>query len=258
MADPVYARTLQRAAQLLGGPERLINYLGVDAPTLENWLAGSSTPPIQVFLRVVDVIAAESLPSTRPGNASRIERERAANVRQSILARGLNGSAPAPRARTALDYLQARFEPREGADMIQAAIDAAIGATGAVKGNVQLREPDGLHVVSHRGFERPFLDFFACVSSAHCACGVALMTGRRVVVPDVTSDPLFAGTPAGEVLLAAGAMAVQSTPLIGGEGELIGVLSTHYPAPHEISVREHDVLDHIARRTAFWLDGRRL
>jgi GAF domain-containing protein len=74
------------------------------------------------------------------------------------------------------------------------------------------------------------------------------------VIPDVTADPLFAGTPAGAVLSEAGVRAVQSTPLVTA-GEVLGMISTHYTAPHALTEKESDVLDHIARRAAFWLDG---
>ena len=48
--------------------------------------------------------------------------------------------------------------------------------------------------------------------------------------------------------------ALKPTPLIGRQG-VLGMLSTHYTAPHQLTERESDVLDHIARRAAFWLEG---
>ena len=56
----------------------------------------------------------------------------------------------------------------------------------------------------------------------------------------------------------AGVRAVQSTPLVADFGRLLGMLSTHWTTPRELTERMEDVLDHIARRTAFWLDGGRL
>ena len=268
MGATVHTRALQRAAQVLGGKEALRQFLEVTTHELEGWMAGLDTPPTDVFLMVVDVISAGSNPVERSKivrqqvrsarNAWAIARERRALIRQALGAQRGEDYAARAKPPTVLDFLQARYEPREGVEMVETALEVAIRATGAAMGNVQLHEADGLHIVAQRGFQQPFLDFFACVSGPHCACGAAVASGQRIVVPDVAADPLFAGKPSGEAMLTAGALAVQSTPLVGAHGELIGVLSTHYVSPHQLTEREHDVLDHITRRTAFWLDGGRL
>ena len=76
-----------------------------------------------------------------------------------------------------------------------------------------------------------------------------------MVVADVKSDPIFAGADVAEVMEGARVRAVQSTPLVGAAGEILGMLSTHYERPRQPRPQEFEVLDHIARRTAFWLDG---
>jgi GAF domain-containing protein len=76
-----------------------------------------------------------------------------------------------------------------------------------------------------------------------------------VVVQDVASDPIFAGTEAREVMLEAGARAVQSTPLVNGRGGLLGMLSTHYREPRRPPTQELAAVDLIARRAASSLDG---
>jgi GAF domain-containing protein len=139
---------------------------------------------------------------------------------------------------------------------IESALDCALRATGTAMGNVQLLYPDGLRIVAQRGFERAFLDFFARVDDAGTACGAAMKQGRRIVVADVASDAIFAGTAAGEVLVAARVRAVQSTPLIGASGRLLGILSTHRDAPGAPEDSELDALDRIARRTTQWLETR--
>ena len=256
--EGVYSRTLQRAARILGGTEALRVRLNVDARLLESWMAGQSMPPTGVFLRAVDLITTGYASPIERLRRSRLAIERSTHVLEAIRARGMSAGAAPGRVYTALDYLKARFEPGQGADMIGAALDAAISATGADMGNIQLREPQGLYIVAQRGFGRPFLEFFACVNDTQSACGAALIGGVRTVVPDVASDPLFAGTASLETMLTAEARAVQSTPLIDSGGHVLGVLSTHYKTAHDTTEREKDVLNHIARRTAFWLDGGRL
>ena len=254
----VYSRTLQRAARIAGGTEALCRRLKVEPALLESWMGGRGAPPTEAFLRAVDIIAGGLEAPMERLRLSRLAIERSAMVLEAIRKRGLHSGASTGRVYTALDYLKARFEPRQGADMIGAALDAAFSATGAHMGNIQLREPQGLYIVAQRGFERPFLDFFACVNDTRSACGAALVGGVRTVVPDVASDPLFAGTASREAMLVAEARAVQSTPLVDTGGQVVGILSTHYKTLHDITAREKDVLNHIARRTAFWLDGGRL
>jgi hypothetical protein len=64
MASGIYSRALHRAAELLGGRDKLAAYLGVPASEVQSWLSGTR-PPQAVFLRVVDFIIDETKP---PGN----------------------------------------------------------------------------------------------------------------------------------------------------------------------------------------------
>jgi hypothetical protein len=60
MASSVYSRTLQKAADLLGGRKKLARVLRVPAKDLETWIADEAKPPLNVFLRVVDLILDEA------------------------------------------------------------------------------------------------------------------------------------------------------------------------------------------------------
>jgi signal transduction histidine kinase/CheY-like chemotaxis protein len=88
-------------------------------------------------------------------------------------------------------------------------------------------------------------------------CGVALREGRRVIVEDVTTSPVYAGTPTLEVQLRAGVRAVQSTPLLGSSGELVGMLSTHYRTPRRPDDRDLRHLDLLARQAGDMIERRR-
>jgi GAF domain-containing protein len=76
-----------------------------------------------------------------------------------------------------------------------------------------------------------------------------------VLVADVQSDPIFVGTAAADILAGAGVRAVQSTPVIGQTGELLGMLSTHYEEPRIPGEQPLRAIESVARRTAFWLEG---
>jgi signal transduction histidine kinase/CheY-like chemotaxis protein len=135
-------------------------------------------------------------------------------------------------------------------------VDAAIAITSADMGNIQLldRGSGALRIVANRGFAKPFLHYFRAVHDNGTACGTAMQNGGRVVVEDVTTSPMFADSPALGVLLEAGVRAVQSTPLIGRSGQLVGMLSTHYRAPRVPGERDLRVLDLLARQAADWIE----
>jgi signal transduction histidine kinase len=71
-----------------------------------------------------------------------------------------------------------------------------------------------------------------------------------VVVEDVTQSPIFVGSEDLDLQLRAGVRAVQSTPLIGRSGAPIGMISTHWKAPHRMSEQTLRLLDLLARRAA--------
>jgi len=159
------------------------------------------------------------------------------------LDRWLGGEQRAPtavflRAVDLVETLRPAHEARqlEVCRIGEEAVGAALKAGRGTRGNVQLAYPEALAIIGHQGFARPFLDFFAVVPHERgetSACGAAMARGRRVVVPDVAADPIFAGTRAGEILLEAGIQAVQSTPIVSSDGRVIGMLSTHYESTGE-------------------------
>jgi hypothetical protein len=63
VAASVYSRAIQKAAELLGGRERLAKVLFVPVAEIEKWIADKARPPREVFLRVVDIVLDEGAPS---------------------------------------------------------------------------------------------------------------------------------------------------------------------------------------------------
>ena len=134
---------------------------------------------------------------------------------------------------------------------LQGLLNAAITADRASKGNVQLFNPylDGLQIVAHHGFDKPFLQRFGIVRwDEPTACGRAYRFGLRVVIPDISVDCCYA--PYLSIAQASGYRAVQSTPIIQSGGSVIGVLSTHFPHSHEWSETAQGALDHSASKVA--------
>ena len=136
-------------------------------------------------------------------------------------------------------------------------LDAAIALTGADKGNIQLFDPksESLTIAAQRGFEKPFLDFFADVRVGEAAaCGAAMAAASRILVEDVVESAIFAGQDLLDVLLQAGVRAVQSTPLTSSSGSVVGVISTHFSRPHRPSEQELRFMDLLARQAADFLE----
>jgi GAF domain-containing protein len=245
--------------------------LQTEISKLDAWMDGSEVPPLGAFLKAVDILSSAQPDRVHPISdpesrrwrlglesdllLASLERamQRAQEMRASILSRTPT-DAVVRKPASVLAFLRDGFEPNEGRALVEAALDATVRGTGADMGNIQLMSPEGLVIVAQRGFEREFLDFFACVKTEG-SCGAASHRATRVVVSDVHSDPIFAGTTAEEVMELAHARACQSTPLFGASGEVIGVLSTHYERPRRPGPEELEVVGRIAERTAFWLNG---
>lgn len=125
-------------------------------------------------------------------------------------------------------------------------------------GTIQLLDDSGkLRIVARRGFEAPFLQFFEEVHDGLATCGSALQKADRVIVEDVVDSPVFAGTPALDAMLAAGARAVQSTPLVSRTAKVLGIFSTHYRGPRGPGERELRLLDLLARQAADLIERKR-
>jgi len=116
-------------------------------------------------------------------------------------------------------------------NLLQPILTAAIQATDAARGNIQLLDADRaiLRIVVHQGFDEPFLSYFSSVHEDRFGCGTAMKRRKRTVVEDVQESPLFSEE-ARQAMIAARALACQSTPLITSDGKMVGMMSTHFSA----------------------------
>lgn len=88
------------------------------------------------------------------------------------------------------------------------------------------------------------------------AAAVCFRQRRRVVVEDIETDPLF--EPCRSAAQAAGFRAVHCTPIATRQGEMIGVLCTHFRGPHQPTERELRLSDLCARQAADFIENARL
>ncbi len=129
-------------------------------------------------------------------------------------------------------------------------LNSVIRFHGADFGNVQLYRDDTreLWIARQQGFNENFLKLFARVTADDpCACGRALRINRPIIVPDVEQDEEYG--PFRAIARDAGYRGVQSTPIVSSDGDLVGVLSTHFRAPRiPTAVQMH--LTHLYARQA--------
>jgi PAS domain S-box-containing protein len=142
---------------------------------------------------------------------------------------------------------------------LEEVLDAAIALLEADMGNIQLFDPPTreLQIIAHRGFREDFLEHFRSLGTDPSAVSVrAAQSGQAQIIEDVQTDADFA--PHLNIAAAAGFRAVQSTPVTSRNGELLGVLSTHFRAPHRPSERALRMVDLYARQAAEFLERMRV
>ena len=140
---------------------------------------------------------------------------------------------------------------RTSEQALDAILDGAVSVHSADFADLQLYRPKtrSLEMVRHKGFDKDFLETFAAVSADDpCACGRALQTKMPIVIHDIEHDPEF--KPYLAAARNAGYRAVQSTPILDGEGEVVDIVSTHFRQTRTPSAMETRVLGLYARQAA--------
>ena len=146
------------------------------------------------------------------------------------------------------------------AETVAAMLETAMWFSGADTGVFHLYDEGScsLTAAAHRGLDARLVESFAHVRRGDpAACATALATAERVVVEDVSASEIFAGQPSLPLLLDAGVRAVQSTPLVGSTGTVLGTISTFHGRSHHPSERECRLLDVLARQAADYLERKR-
>jgi PAS domain S-box-containing protein len=132
-------------------------------------------------------------------------------------------------------------------------LDAAIGLMSADMASMQIfhHEQRELRLLAWRGFHPASATFWERVRfSSASTCGLALSAGCRVVVPDVETCDVIAGTADLDAYRRSHIRAVQSTPLVSRSGQLLGMISTHWREPHQPVEHAMRLFDVLARQSA--------
>jgi PAS domain S-box-containing protein len=209
----------------------------------------------------VDLVAGQVARALSDARAHEAERQRAeaaarAIEREQQLRKSAEDTATRTREKLALDLdaitelHDSSIRSLDGTDLdtvLRRVLDAIIALLRADLGMVQLydRETRSLRIVAARGFSQESCERFENVADdAGTACGRALRAGARVIIEDVLRDE---GFPAPET---AGFRAVQSTPLFGRRGQMLGVISTQFLQPHRPTEHELRLMDLYARQAS--------
>lgn len=132
-------------------------------------------------------------------------------------------------------------------------LDAAMELMTSDAASVQMLAPDGesLALIGWRNFHPDSAAFWQWVSAdAANTCGVALRDNVRVLVTDIEACTFIAGTKDLEAYRRSGIRAVQSTPLRSRAGRPLGMISTHWYAPHMPIEDDFRFFDVLARQAA--------
>jgi PAS domain S-box-containing protein len=132
-------------------------------------------------------------------------------------------------------------------------LDAAMELMSSDASSIQMLAPDGesLTLFGCRNFHPDSAAFWRRVSAdAASTCGVALRDNVRVLVSDVDLCDFMAGTQDLEEYRRSGIRAVQSTPLWSRVGRPLGMISTHWHAPHTPQENDFRLFDVLARQAA--------
>ncbi|HUR56296.1 MAG TPA: GAF domain-containing protein [Opitutaceae bacterium] len=119
----------------------------------------------------------------------------------------------------------------ESARILEELLLGVMTCCEAPMGNLQVvdKSSGALSIRVHRGFQEPFLKYFAQVHEG-AACATAFEQAGPVAVDDVATSPLYS-TGARRAMLDAGARSCQSVALVPRGRKKLGVLSVHYRQP---------------------------
>jgi signal transduction histidine kinase/CheY-like chemotaxis protein len=130
-------------------------------------------------------------------------------------------------------------------------LDAATTIMRADFACIQTVDDGALHMVECAGCDMESARFFHRVGPDQAtSCAKALRTAERCIIVDTELSAQLAGTVDLEEFRRLGIRAMQSTPLTSRSGELVGVLTTHWLAPHEPTADELRLFDVLARLAA--------
>lgn len=251
---------MERAAQIVGGDAKLREFLNVSPERYAMWREGVAPLPWNLFLKTVDLLSdhydeqirrmrsqhqqPRARDLCRNGNGPSVRGMRVVLRERMTLNRPPEGKAPSVQH----PFFDPGFAPQTLHELMETALDAALTVARTDLGDVQIIDAEGQpRVEAQRGFPPR-------VAEALRVLELPLGQHRPVFLPDLASDPAFAATKEGAMILDAGARALAAAPIVHSSGLVLGVIAAHYRQPHSKDAGTLALLQLIGRRTAGWLD----
>lgn len=148
------------------------------------------------------------------------------------------------------------YSSNHGASIYATIVDDAIALMRSDCASLQMLHPERgpggeLRLSAFRGFSAHAAAFWKWVRpDSHTTCGMALRSHQRVVVPDLARCNFIVDSEDQKLFLQAGIHASQSTPLMARSGKMLGMISTHWRAPHQPTEDDFRLFDVLARQAA--------
>jgi PAS domain S-box-containing protein len=136
------------------------------------------------------------------------------------------------------------LRPTELKSAMELILHGSMEIVGASMGDVQIYDAPNqtMKILAHRGFAQEFIDRLQKLPLDHDSpCGRAMASGTRIIVEEMRD--YSASATVGAMASEAGFRAMQCTPLVSRNGELLGIVSTQFPQPHRPSEHELRLLD---------------
>jgi PAS domain-containing protein len=148
---------------------------------------------------------------------------------------------------------------RDDGAIFEELIDAAQALMQADCASLQVmdRNKGELELLAWRGFHPESAAHWQRVAvGSGTSCAAALAHGERLLIEDVAGWAHADAATLAHWRLS-GIRAVQSTPLVARDGQIVGMLSTHWRHPHRPGERDLGVFGVLARQVADVLERRR-
>jgi PAS domain S-box-containing protein len=126
-------------------------------------------------------------------------------------------------------------------------LTVALEYMGTEKGNIQLvsKTDNRLELAVYRQHGSAFLQHLQ-LSSAESVVHKAFNERVRLILPDIRKEELLEGKEELDILLGDKIQALQSTPMMSRQGQVIGIINTYYAEPHRPSLNAFRQLDFLA------------
>jgi PAS domain S-box-containing protein len=195
----------------------------------------------------------DSGPEATPEGNEFFIKTSAANQSTDVRAHGLSIG---PHGSPHRNAITTRLLAEEGVKaLLDESLATALDLAHAEMGSIRMLDESGfLRIAAHRGLNAPFLDFLVGRGHLCIDCEKVIEHRERIIVEDVSKDPVYEATPDLKEMLNAGARALQSTPLVARSGDLFGIISTLYPVPYCPDERDLRLLDLLARQVTDLLE----